>query len=205
MMKASDVMTSEVVMIKGTTSVTDAVELMKSKQIRALIVERRTEADPYGILTDSDVVYKVAAYGKNPQEMKVYQIMTKPCITVSPELGVEYVARLFANTRIHRAPVIDGGKLLGVISLSDILHKSDFVEKPKSVVLSDEIQKAIVSARQVSAEKGATSKEAAAAWDIVEELEAEAAHQRAEPIVKSAFDEYCDENPDAFESREYDV
>ncbi|MEO0844735.1 MAG: CP12 domain-containing protein, partial [Cyanobacteria bacterium J06643_5] len=50
---------------------------------------------------------------------------------VNPELGVEYVARLFSNTRIRRAPVIKGS-LLGVISISDILTKSDFVEKPKS-------------------------------------------------------------------------
>ena len=56
--------------------------------------------------------------------------MTKPCIVVTPELGVEYVARLFANTKIRRAPVVQG-RLLGVISISDILRKSDFVEKPK--------------------------------------------------------------------------
>ena len=74
---------------------------------------------------------KVAAHGKDPKQMRVYEIMTKPCIVVNPQLGVEYVARLFANTRIRRAPVIKG-KLLGVISITDILSKSDFVEKPKS-------------------------------------------------------------------------
>ena len=57
--------------------------------------------------------------------------MTKPCITVNPDLGVEYVARLFANTKIRRAPVVEG-ELLGIISISDILNKGDFVEKPKS-------------------------------------------------------------------------
>ena len=54
------------------------------------------------------------------------------------------------------------------------------------------------------AEKGATSKECAAAWDIVEELQAEAAHQKAERIEKTAFETYCEENPDAFEARMYD-
>ena len=58
-------------------------------------------------------------------------MMTKSYIVVNPELGVEYVARLFANTRIRCAPVIKG-KLLGVISITDILSKSDFVEKPKN-------------------------------------------------------------------------
>ena len=96
-----------------------------------MVVETRTEDDPYGMVTETDIIYKVAAYGKDPKQIRVYEIMTKPCIVVNPELGVEYVARLFSNTRIRRAPVIKG-KLLGVISITDILRKSDFVEKPKS-------------------------------------------------------------------------
>ncbi len=131
MMKAQEIMTKDVVTIRGTATVAEAVKLMKEKGLRALVVDRRTEVDPYGMVTETDIVYKVAAYGKDPQKMRVYEIITKPCIVVNPELGVEYVARLFANTRIRRAPVIKGG-LIGVISISDILQKSDFVEKPKS-------------------------------------------------------------------------
>ncbi len=95
-------------------------------------MELRNENDPYGMVTETDIIYKVAAHGKDPtKQMRVYEIMSKPCIVVNPELGVEYVARLFANTRIRCAPVIKG-KLLGIISITDILSKSDFVEKPKS-------------------------------------------------------------------------
>ncbi|MEO0852804.1 MAG: CBS domain-containing protein [Cyanobacteria bacterium J06648_11] len=131
MMRAAEIMTRDVVTIRGSATVAEAVALMKEKGLRALVVERRTEDDPYGIVTETDIVYKVAAFGKDPKVLRVYEIMTKPCIVVNPELGVEYVARLFANTKIRRAPVI-AGKLLGVISISDILRKSDFVEKPKS-------------------------------------------------------------------------
>ena len=131
MMKAEEIMTKDIVSISGSATIADAVELMKDKGLRALIVERRHDNDPYGIVTETDIIYKVAAYGKDPKEMRVYEIMTKPCIVVNPELGVEYVARLFANTRTRRAPVVKG-KLLGIISISDILKKSDFVEKPKS-------------------------------------------------------------------------
>ena len=130
-MKAEEIMTSAVVTIRGSATVAEAVKLMKEKGLRALIVEPRNENDPYGTVTETDIVYKVAAYGHDPKKMRVYEIMTKPCIVVNPDLGVEYVARLFANTRIRRAPVVKG-KLLGVISISDILRKSDFVEKPKS-------------------------------------------------------------------------
>lgn len=117
--------------ISGSATVADAVKVMKDKGLRSLIVDQRSYGDPYGILSETDAIYKVAAFGKDPKQMRVYEIMTKPCIVVPPELGVEYVARLFANTRIRQAPVVQG-ELLGVISTSDILRKSDFVEKPKT-------------------------------------------------------------------------
>ncbi len=131
MMEAQEIMTRDVVTISGSATVAEAVKLMKDKGLRALIVERRSERDPYGIVTETDIVYKVAAFGHDPKQMRVYEIMTKPCITVNPDLGVEYVARLFASTRLRRAPVVKG-ELMGIISISDILQKSDFVEKPKS-------------------------------------------------------------------------
>lgn len=203
MMKAEDIMTKDVVTIRGSATVADAVLLMKEKKLHTLVVQQRHAADPYGIVTETDVVYKVAAFGKDPKSVRVYEIMTKPCIVVNPDLGVEYVARLFAHTGIHQAPVIRD-KLLGVISITDILTKGDFVEKPKSLVLQEEIEKAIAEARAIGLSKGAGSKECAVAWDTVEELQAEAAHQRAQKPLKTAFDIYCEENPDAFEARIYD-
>ncbi|NEP60108.1 MAG: CBS domain-containing protein [Symploca sp. SIO2G7] len=131
MMRAKEIMTKDVVTISGSATVAEAVAQMKEKNLRGLVVERRNDNDPYGMVTETDIVYKVAAYGHDPKQMRVYEIMTKPCIVVNPDLGVEYVARLFANTRIRRAPVVQGN-LLGVVSISDILKKSDFVEKPKS-------------------------------------------------------------------------
>ena len=204
MLKAKDIMTAEVVTIKGSATVAEAVEQMNDLCLRALIVERRHPQDAYGIVTETDIVYKVTAYGKDPKKIRVYEIMTKPCISVNPDLGVEYVARLFAQTGIRRAPVIQD-QLLGIISVTDILAKGDFVENPKSILLEERIQEAIDEARAICAEKGATSKECAAAWDIVEELEAEASHQKAERLEKSSFDLYCEENPDAAEARVYDT
>ena len=204
MMKASDIMTEDVETIRGSATVADAVKLMKLKDLRALIVEPRDSQDAYGIVSQTDIVYKVAAFGKDPKRMRVYEIMTKPCIVVNPNLGVEYVARLFANTGIRRAPVIKGD-LLGIISVTDILRKSDFVQAPKATLMEREIEKAIADARSICAAKGSTSKECAAAWDIVEELQAEAAHQQAKPMPKTAFELYCEENPEAAEARMYDT
>ena len=203
MLKARDIMTTSVVTVSGSATVAEAVKLMKDKGLRALIVDRRSDSDPYGIVTETDIVYKVAAFGHDPKKMRVYEIMTKPCVVVNPDLGVEYVARLFANTRIRRAPVIEG-QLLGIISISDILNKSDFVDKPKQLYIEDRIEAAREDARNICAEKGATSPECAAAWDVVEELQAAAAHRRQEKEENNSLRDYCAENPDALECRIYE-
>ena len=102
MLKARDIMTTAVVTIRGAATVAEAVQLMKDKGLRALIVEPRHESDPYGIISETDVVYKIAAHGLDPNKIRVYEIMTKPCVVVRPDLGIEYVARLFANARIRQ-------------------------------------------------------------------------------------------------------
>ncbi|MEM9005584.1 MAG: CP12 domain-containing protein [Cyanobacteria bacterium P01_F01_bin.86] len=204
MMKASDIMTQTVVTIRGSATVAEAVKLMKDKGLRALIVEPRYAADPHGMVTETDIIYKVAAFGHDPKTMRVYEIMTKPCVVVNPDLGVEYVARLFAQTKTRRAPVIQDG-LLGVISISDILHKSDFVEKPKQLFIEDRVEVAREEARAICKEKGDTSPECAAAWDVVEELQMAAADQRKrKQEEKPSFEQYCRDNPDAEECRIYE-
>ncbi|MBU7584340.1 MAG: CBS domain-containing protein [Nostoc sp. TH1S01] len=204
MMKAEDIMTKDVITIRGSATVAEAVRLMKENNLRALVVDRRYDNDAYGMVSETDIVYKVIAYGKDPKLVRVYEIMSKPCIVVNPELSVEYVARLFANTGIRRAPVIQG-KLLGIISITDILTKSNFIEAPTALRLEEKIKKAIATARAICTQHGAYSKACAAAWDEVEELQAEAAHQKAESMVsaKVSFEEYCRENPHAPECRNY--
>lgn len=203
MMKAKEIMTSNVITIRGSATVAEAVKLMKEKGLRSLIVDRRNSDDPYGIVSETDIVYKVAAYGHDPQKMRVYEIMTKPCIVVPPDLGVEYVARLFATTRIRRAPVV-GEELLGIVSVTDIMHKGDFVEKPKKLFLEERLEAAREEARAICSEKGSTSPECAAAWDVVEELQAESSHQRGRKQEKSSLQAYCEANPDADECRIYE-
>jgi signal-transduction protein with cAMP-binding, CBS, and nucleotidyltransferase domain len=197
-------MTKDVATIRGSATVAEAVKLLRIRDWRSLIVERRHEQDAYGIISESDIVYKVLAYGKDPQKVRVHEIMTKPCITVNPDLGLEYVARLFADHHLHRAPVIQT-ELLGIISLTDILAQSNFLEAPRITLLEQELDDEIEKARAICAEKGLTSKECAVAWDVIEELQAEIAHQRAHKFDKTAFEGYCDEYPEALEARMYDL
>ena len=122
MLKAKDVMTTDVTTIGGTSSIAEVSSLMKEKHLRGIIVIPPTKDDAYGMLTETDIIYKVKAKGLDPKTVQAQDIMTKPCIVVNPDLSVENVAQLFANTKIRRAPVIQE-KLLGIISVTDLLHK----------------------------------------------------------------------------------
>ena len=190
-MRARNIMTQDVATIRGAATITEAVKLMRLKGLRALVVEPRHSGDAYGMITEMDIVGKVAAYGKDTDRVHVYEVMTKPCIVVNPDLEVEYVARLFANTGVWRAPVIQG-ELLGIISVTDIITKGNFVDKPKLKFLRTELQKAIAEARSITSNYGSDSKRATEAWDIVDELEAEATFYgvpRSEKTARELFSE----------------
>jgi CBS domain-containing protein len=171
-MKAKQVMTQNVATIRASATIADAVRLMRFKELRCLIVEPRMSGDAYGIVTETDIVGKVVACGKDPKRVRVYEVMSKPCIVVNPDLEIEYVARLFASTGVRRAPVIQG-ELLGIISVTDIIMKGEFTETPKVIFLQKELQRAISNARAISATYGAQSKDTQEAWDLVDDIEAE--------------------------------
>jgi len=120
--KAGDVMTKEVVCIEGTASVADAVNLMREKTVSSLFVNRRSQEDAWGIVTRKDVVNKVVDPGKDPAAVKVFEIMSKPLVTVSPGLALKYCARLFNAVGIRRAPVFDGTQIIGILSNTDIFN-----------------------------------------------------------------------------------
>ncbi len=120
--KAADVMHKDVVYIDGSKSVADAVGLMREKKVSSLIVNRRGVEDAFGIITRKDVVNKVVDPGKDPSQVKVFEIMSKPLITVSPGLQLKYCARLFHTAGIRRAVVFDGKKIVGILSNTDIFN-----------------------------------------------------------------------------------
>ncbi len=190
MTKAIDIMTEDVAVVRGSATVAEAVRLMRLKGVHSLIIDRRSEDDAYGIVTDTDIANKVVAFGKDPKQVKVYEVMTKPCIVVNPNLAVEYVARLFAQTGIDRAPVIQN-ELVGIISVTDILAKSDFLENPRVAILEKALQQEVSKARAVVAAQGEGSEAAIAAWEAVNELEAELAFCRGTVPTKTAAEQYA--------------
>ena len=121
-MDAGEIMTRGVITVKRDESVLAAMEKMVKRRVTSLIVEKTEKDKIYGIVTRRDVVNKVIACGKDPAKLKVAEVMSEPLMTISPEMGVEAIARLMAKTNIRRFPVMDGDAFLGIVSNSDILR-----------------------------------------------------------------------------------
>ncbi len=87
----------------------------------ALIINKRHDDDEYGMLLLSDVAKQVIAKDRSPERVSVYEIMAKPVLGVSPQMDIRYCARLFENFGLSYAPVIDEGRILGLVSYAEIV------------------------------------------------------------------------------------
>ncbi len=111
-----DCMRTEVTEVDGSLDVLSALKVMKKVGATSLIVKRRDEDDEYGMLLFSDVAKKVIARDRAPERVNVYEVMSKPVLTVRPDMGIRYCARLFENFGISHAPVVENEKIVGIVS-----------------------------------------------------------------------------------------
>ncbi len=111
-----DCMRKEVTEVDGTLDVLSALKVMKEVGATSLIVRRRNEKDEYGMLLFSDVAKKVIAKDRAPERVSVYEVMAKPVLSVRPDMQIRYCARLFENFGISHAPVVEDGKIVGIVS-----------------------------------------------------------------------------------------
>ena len=111
-----DCMRTNVTEVDGKLDVLSALKIMKEVGATSLIVKRRDENDEIGMLLFSDVAKKVIAKDRAPERVNVYEIMAKPVLTVRPDMEVRYCARLFENFGISHAPVVEDGKVVGMVS-----------------------------------------------------------------------------------------
>lgn len=121
--RVRDVMRAEIDIVDGMTTISDALSQMESLKNKMLIVDKRHEDDEYGVVRMSDIASHVLAQDKSPDRVNVYEIMIKPAITVDASMDIRYCARLFERLKLSRAPVMENGKLVGVVSLTRmVLH-----------------------------------------------------------------------------------
>ena len=119
--KVRDVMREQPLEIEGLVTLKDALREMQAHKSEMAIVKKRDEHDAYGLILLSDIVKKVLAKDKAPDRVNVYEIMSKPVVPVDPELDVRYCARLFNRFGLSNAPVIKEGKVVGVVSYSELV------------------------------------------------------------------------------------
>ncbi|MEH0688383.1 CBS domain-containing protein [Vibrio cholerae] len=116
-----DVMANTYVIIDGLTTVKEGIQLARQHKVKALVVDKRHEGDEYGIVLMNDIAKKVLAQNRSAERTNIYEIMTKPALSVSPDMNVKYCARLFERFGISRAPVIEHGQIIGMVSYNNIV------------------------------------------------------------------------------------
>ncbi|HKJ09284.1 MAG TPA: CBS domain-containing protein [Gammaproteobacteria bacterium] len=121
--RVREVMKRDFDTVDGMASVADALDRMEHVDTKALIVNKRHENDEYGMLLISDIARYVLAKDRAPERVNVYEIMAKPVVTVDPEMDIRYCARLFERFHLSRAPVIENAKVIGIVSLTDMVLK----------------------------------------------------------------------------------
>jgi signal-transduction protein with cAMP-binding, CBS, and nucleotidyltransferase domain len=119
--KAKEIASDKLYYIDGLASARDAVQLMKDKNVRALIIKKRDGADTNGIVNVYDIIKGVTIPNKTLDEVSVYEIMTKPVFSISAHLNVKYVPRLMFNYDVPIAPVEENGEYIGIIDYTQFL------------------------------------------------------------------------------------
>lgn len=121
--RVRDVMKHHVDIVDGLTNVAEALRTMKHVDTKCLIIDRRHDDDEYGIVLISDIARQVLARNRSPERVDIYEIMSKPVVTVDPDMDIRYCARLFDKVDLSRAPVVKDRCILGIVSYTDLVIK----------------------------------------------------------------------------------
>ena len=119
--KVADVMQTSPNIVSGLESVKSAIETMSRHGVNTLVIERRHDGDEYGLVTVQDIAAKVVAVNRSTQRTSVYEIMTKPALSISADMNVKYAIRLLAELGLGQALVAGSNGLLGLVSLRDLV------------------------------------------------------------------------------------
>ena len=123
-MQVKDVMTADVISVLPDETVAVASRLMARHNLGVLAVCSK-DGKLRGMLTDRDVVLRCVAADEDPAELKVKQVMTRRLITVEPEDTLETASGRMAAQQVRRLPVVQEGKLTGMVSLADLCRRPE--------------------------------------------------------------------------------
>jgi CBS domain-containing protein len=121
--RVRDVMKHHFDMVDGMDTVAQALEQMLHVDTKSLVVRKRHDDDEFGMVMISDIARQVLAQDRAPDRVNIYEIMSKPLLSVPPDMDIRYCARLFNRFDLSRAPVLDKGEIIGIVSLTDLVMK----------------------------------------------------------------------------------
>lgn len=113
-----EAMTAKVLMTGAKTTVARAAKMMANRSVGSIVIVKGKV--PVGILTERDVLMKVVSEDLKASKVLVAKVMSSPVMTIAPDADVSEAAKIMSKNRIRRLPVADGGKLVGIITASDI-------------------------------------------------------------------------------------
>ena len=120
--RVGDFMFSELHRVEGLATVAEAMALMKGHGVSSLAVNRRDEDDEFGIVVVSDIAREVIAKNRAPERVHVYEVMSKPVLTLPADMQARYAVRLLVRFDVSRAVVVDHQRNpLGIVSLRDLV------------------------------------------------------------------------------------
>jgi signal-transduction protein with cAMP-binding, CBS, and nucleotidyltransferase domain len=119
--RVEDVMKPDFDLVDGMDTVAEVLKKSQHPETKCFIVDTRHKNDEYGIVLLSDIAKQVLARNKSPERVNIYEIMTKPVVSVDPKMDIRYCARMFENFGLGRAPVVDGAKVVGIVGYTDIV------------------------------------------------------------------------------------
>ena len=121
-MRVADIMSADVHSVDGLATVAEAMALMRRHTISSLVVSRRDSDDEFGLLVVSDIAAQVIAAGRAPERVHVYEVMSKPVLTLPSDMLARYATRLLVRLGLSRAVVVDHDRnLLGMATLRDLV------------------------------------------------------------------------------------
>lgn len=122
MIRVGDVMSANLHTIDGLATVADAMALMNKHRISSLAVNRRDADDEFGLLVVADIAREVIARNRSPERVNVYEVMTKPVLTLPSDMQARYAVRLLVRFHLSRAVVVDHERNpLGMVTLRDLV------------------------------------------------------------------------------------
>ena len=125
-LKVEDVMVENVVSVLEKATVKEAAELMKQHEIGCLIVVKKRK--PVGIVTASDIVKRVILGTVDPENTKVRRIMSRPLVVVDTQISLEEASKIMREQKIRKLPVIEKGRLVGLITTTDIVRSPEVMK-----------------------------------------------------------------------------